>query len=326
MRMRTPRVAPRLATLCAAALAAACTDATSPTPRLDSTNASAARAPAPNPARVHVVYLVPADREVDPVAERNMARAVEHLRGWYGQQLGGESFTLADDAVEVVRTGHPAAWYATTPNGDAAITFWNNATQEAAALVGASYADPDDVWLLYLDAEPACGQVTGAVASLALLPANDVRGIAGRPTINVCSGATEPDQGVCRWVGGLGHELGHALGLPHPPSCEDGDPATPCDTWALMYFGYTTYPAPEEGLTDDDEAHLAASPFFGPVKLPRRLSDCASWGAKRPLASARTGTAAIGAFATTAPVRAGTTLLAWPAGGEHAGALACVAT
>src|SRR5687768_3978353 len=159
--MPTPRFIPKLATLGTAGLAIACADATSPTPQLETTASGAARAPDSNPARVHVVYLVPTDREVDPVAQRNMARAIEHLRSWYGQQLGtGESFTLADGAVEVVRTGHPAAWYATTPNGDAAITFWNNATQEAQALTGAGYADPDDVWLLYLDAEPACGQVT----------------------------------------------------------------------------------------------------------------------------------------------------------------------
>jgi hypothetical protein len=287
-RQPAPPATRRIVALAAAALLTACTDA-APTAVPVPAAPAAVRAPDPNAARVHVVYLVPTDRAVDRVAERNMGRAIAHLRTWFGQQLGtGESFTPADPVVQVVRTAHPAAWYAATPNGDAALSFWRNATHEAFELTGGAFHDADDVWLYYIDADPACGQVIGGTSSVALLAANDVRGIAGRRTIDVCTGEAESPQGVCRWVGGLGHEMGHALGLPHPSSCEDGDETTPCDGWALMYFGYSQYPQSHVHLTVEDKTTLGASAFFGPVRVPQRVSDCSTWGVKDagPLAAA----------------------------------------
>ena len=62
-----------------------------------------------------------------------------------------------------------------------------------------------------------------------------------------------------RWIGGLGHELGHAFGLPHPPGCDEGSPT--CDRDALMSDGYTSYP--NTYLRDDEKAILLASPFIG---------------------------------------------------------------
>ena len=61
-----------------------------------------------------------------------------------------------------------------------------------------------------------------------------------------------------RWIGGGGHELGHALGLPHPPGCDEGLPT--CDWEALMYVGYDDWP--HTHLRDDEKAVLLASPFI----------------------------------------------------------------
>jgi hypothetical protein len=229
---------------------------------------------ATNSYAVHVVYLVPADREVRKGYVRALRGAIEHLQIWYRNALGtGETFRLAKPVVEVVQLSQPASYYATTPrtDSDPALFFWFNVLSEAFALTGGGFYDLDDVWVYYVDAAPACNQATGAAAGVALLPANDLRGLAGEPTIDPCSGEVEPDQGTCRWVGGLGHELGHAFGLPHPPECEPVQTAS-CPFDALLFFGYTTYP--DAFLTAADKTALSESPFFTPINLREKLPEC----------------------------------------------------
>ena len=221
---------------------------------------------------VHVVYLVPADREPQKAYTRAIERAIENLQIWYRNALGtGDSFILARPEVQVVATPHDAAWYASTPNGDNRdLWFWFNVLAEGAALTGGEAGDPNDVWVYYIDAAPNCGALYGGALGVAVLPANDLRGLVGEPTIDLCTGAVEPDQGTCRWVGGLGHELGHALGLPHPAGCETGDPS--CPLKALMWLGYVTYP--DAFLTATDQTLLEGSPLIQPVHLPAKLPDC----------------------------------------------------
>jgi hypothetical protein len=105
-----------------------------------------------------------------------------------------------------------------------------------------------------------------------VLPANDLRGLVGEPNQPPCPD-DPPDRNTrCRWVGGLGHELGHAFGLPHPLGCDTPDRDTPCDSSALMWLGYIPYP--DAHLTRADQALLAQSAFFAPRDLPRCALDC----------------------------------------------------
>jgi hypothetical protein len=222
---------------------------------------------------VRIVYLVPADRVVRDEYVDRLQAAIQHLRIWTRNEMGdGTTFSPRKRVVEVVQTSQVAAWYGTNPAGEFGLWFWNNVLTEAFALTGASFFDPNNTWVFYIDSDSGCGQAVGATSGVALLPANDLRGLAGELNIPPCVGAPPDTAGVCRWVGGLGHELGHAFGLPHPPACEDGDPTTVCPSNTLLWLGYITYP--QTFLLEEDKATLAQSPFFSSVHLRRSLPEC----------------------------------------------------
>jgi len=228
-----------------------------------SVGAAAAVAPvvvryAPPAPRIRTVYLVPTDRKVDPDALRGMERAQRHLQVWFASQLGsGRTLDLAYPVVEVRHSSHDSAWYASNPEGgNPALYFWFNALADA----GAPFYDPENVWNVYLPVQNPPDQPTGGAGGVTLLPLGDVQGVAGQ------------NGPVCRWTGGLGHELGHALGLPHPPGCDAS--LEGCDTWALMWLGYSTYP--ETHLTAAELTALGVSPFLPERPVTARRFDCAS--------------------------------------------------
>ena len=192
----------------------------------------AKRAPGPV---VRVVYLVPADRVVRQDYVESLTAAIGHLQIWYRNAMGdGTTFSLHKPVVEVIQTSEVTSWYSTNPAGDSIVWFFNNVVTDAFELTGGAFFDPNNIWVFYVDSDPACGQLVGATSGVAVLPANDLRGLAGEANVPPCAGQPPDTAGVCRWVGGLGHELGHALGLPHPPACADSDPNTICPSNALM--------------------------------------------------------------------------------------------
>lgn len=228
---------------------------------------------------VRVVYLVPTDRVASDEYVDRLEAAIRHLRIWYRNEMSdGTTFSLHKPVVDVVQTSYVAAWYATNPAGDPIVWFFNNVVTDAFALTGGRFFDPNNIWVFYIDSDPACGQLVGATSGVAVLPANDLRGLAGEPNVPPCASDPPDTAGVCRWVGGLGHELGHALGLPHPSECADSDPTTVCPDNALLWLGYITYP--ETYLLNEDEMTLMQSPFFSDVHVRRSLPDCSDLGRK----------------------------------------------
>lgn len=210
---------------------------------------------------VRVVYLIPSDRSYRREYAEALEQAIENVRTWHQLEMGGKTFALPKAVVEVVNSGHPAEWYSTSAAGsDASLWFWYNATADGFALTGGRWDDPSARWLYYIDADQACGQLTGAAAGVALFPANDLRGLVGETNMPPCSIDPPDSRGYCRWVGGLGHELGHTFGLPHPIPCPGGSSDD-----ALMCLGYGIYP--DTYLLPQDKTTLDASPFFLPFKL-----------------------------------------------------------
>jgi hypothetical protein len=200
---------------------------------------------------VHMVYLLPSDVAYDPRVALGMDRAIRHLQIWYQNQLAdGRTFSINFPAITVLHSSHPASYFATSS--------WTRATDEVFAALGGRFYDQSAVWNIYL---PVVTDGQGGSASVALLGENDVLGISGEDT----GGFT-----IARWVGGLGHEMGHAFGLPHPPGCEEGVVSEDCSS--LMYLGYLDYP--ETFLTAAEKEQLNASPFFATdVAVTPRLFD-----------------------------------------------------
>jgi len=174
---------------------------------------------------VRVIYLVSKDREVRADFQSAMERAIQELQKWYGRQLNGPTFKLHNPVVEVAHSSQSAGWFYSHPHG-ANPEDWgfNNTLAEAERLLGARFNDPHYIWVIYSDGPGNKGRGTSGVTCL---PEDDL----------------------------LGHELGHAFGLPHPAD-------TTRDADAIMWAGfYGKYPD-KAYLTEPDKKILLRSPFF----------------------------------------------------------------
>lgn len=213
--------------------------------------------------KVNLVYLVPKDKAVSQKYVTAMESAGKSLIIWYGKQLfSRRTFQLPTPAVMVVSLPHDSSYYANNPRPAIFTQFWDNVLGDALPLTGGRFNDPNNVWAFYIDADVICNECGGCGTSgVLLVSANDLRGLAGETDkfFEACTPDTKPyPWPVNRWIGGLGHELGHAFGLPHPPGCDSG--AATCDGSALMWAGYAAYP--NTFLRADEKAVLEKSPYF----------------------------------------------------------------
>lgn len=243
--------------------------------------------------QVRAVYLVPSDRIPQEGYRIGIERAIRQLQVFYRDQLAnGKAFSLPDPVVEVLPTSHPVSWYRTdAPASSEAGRFWESVLNDGFQLTGGAFDDPNNLWVFYIDADPLCSQYVGGTHGIALLPRNDLRGL-------VCDGNTPPcpDQNpdllpICRWVGGLGHEVGHAFNLPHPNPGTCPAPDTSC-AQALMWTGYAGYP--NAYLLPSDKSTLLNSPLtaqFFAILDPGPLPDLCTAGCppERPTGLLATG-------------------------------------
>lgn len=235
---------------------------------------------------VRFVYLVPADSTIKPAYILSIKNAARHLQQWYRDQLGDDlSFSLTDAVVEVHHSTHPSSWYNTNPDADWAgeWKFWFNAVNDALSMAGGTFEDPNYFWIIYTDAFPVCPMLGGGgLSQVAAMDANDLRGLTGQSYRQICNEVV-PNYSPCRYVGGLGHELGHAFGLPHPPGCDDRLPT--CDYGALMFTGYIDYP--NTYFSESEKTILRSSPFISRISGSVCPIDCASLNREYALTSSQ---------------------------------------
>ena len=221
--------------------------------------AGAATAPS-----VRVLYLIPTDRTFRTDYASAIAAALPDLQTWFAGQLGGRTFQLTGSLPQTCQLPHASAYYVEDS--------WNKVHSDVQACAPVTYASPTVVWVLYVDIVHGCnapGRLGAGTAGLTMLPRQDMDGLIGAPYFDDCGNQwTLPPS---RYVGGLGHEMGHAFGLPHPPGCDAG--LNTCDYGALMWAGYAAYP--NTYLRAAEKTALLNSPFFGSAQCQYAVSTSA---------------------------------------------------
>jgi hypothetical protein len=189
---------------------------------------------------VRFVYLVSQDRTYNAEYAKAIEKAAIDVQAWYKKQLNGYTFKLNSPVVEVAYSDKETAYF----NGkDKPSAGYFVVLAEVNRLLQARQSDPNYVWVIYSDAPDHSGRGGGGVC---IMPENDLIGLIGQST-------KYPD--IKRWYGGLGHEIGHAFGLPHPSDTKKYEDAI---MWTGMYFKY-----PDQCyLTESDKEILNQSSFF----------------------------------------------------------------
>jgi hypothetical protein len=219
---------------------------------------------------VRIIYLVPSDSIEKPKYKLGLQNTIKHIQMWYFQQLG-KTFALHNPVVEVYKTTHEGKWYSTNPNGELFVQFWNNVLADGFVLTKGHFNDSNSILAFYIDTDPICGQCGGCGTSgVLVIGANDLRGIVGESWVPTCPNDKFTFK-PCRFVGGLGHELGHAFGVPHPPGCDKSEPG--CDDNSIMWRGFYNYP--NCYFNQDEKQILLKNPFiFYDLNNPIQLFDC----------------------------------------------------
>ncbi len=199
---------------------------------------------------VRVVYATPQGVDPNPVYMKAVEQAIQDVQIWYAEQLDGWTFDVQSPIPEHCTLGNTEDYY----DRDGG---YHRVIEDLQHCVPIWYETPAYVWAVYPDVGFICGasDLGKGGYGITILHRDDLEGLANPEGYESC-GYYRPHMG---WIGGLAHELGHALGLPHPPGCDEGLEDV-CDYDAVMMLGFTKYP--NAHFTEADIAFLMESPFI----------------------------------------------------------------
>ena len=191
-----------------------------------------------------VVYLItPRDNKFNSDYYKALKNATTNIQSWYKTQMGNnKTFVLNPLIVDTLTGLHDSTWY-NSNNGsisgtDPRFYAFYNTLNDLQQLLGSAFNTTNYAYFVYVAAPGGGAGIPGFCA----MGDQDLKGLLG----------TNPENpNPNRWIGGGGHELGHAFGLPHPDNMNDQ---------AIMWTGYLIYP--DCILQQSDRDILNASPFF----------------------------------------------------------------
>ena len=222
---------------------------------------------------VRVLYVSPADRQFRADYSEGITHVLVDLQSWYRRQTGGLTFSLYDTTPEHCRLPEPSDYYA---RGNA----WEKVQQDVQPCAPVEYGRTTFVWVLYVDVDEACDEPNELGAGgdgITMMPRGDLEGMTNPGTDYYDCDEGPYNDPLERWIGGAGHELGHAIrDLRHPPGCDEGLPSCDPVFGSLMHLGYITYP--DTYLLTEDKETLLRSRVIGGEPAPDREAPGAPGG------------------------------------------------
>ena len=213
---------------------------------------------------VSTLYLVPSDYNFSQAEYNTIISAMQEVQAWYQVATGGKTFTLENDGVPtVINLANNAAYYETN--------YWGNILDELVTL-GINNWEEGEIKMMFLRAG---GGLAGAAQGCLGECGVGMIGMDLWPEYNSgqfidCPGGQGGAAWPCTPMGATVHELGHALGLPHPDA--NGYPFSEASHSVMQtHWNYPYIYAPQNespwSLLPYERLHLRNSPFFDFVDL-----------------------------------------------------------
>ena len=215
------------------------------------------------------MYAAPSGREFRSDYSEAISNAIVEVQSWYRRETDGLTFSLYQATPEFCQMSRSSDFYARYS--------WERVINGVQPCAPVKHDDPHYVWVVYADVVSECGgawdlgydQLGRGNRSLTILGRKDLDGLVGVYDYDTtyCPRGSRPTstERLGRWIGGLAHEVGHAIGLAHPTGCDQGNNQV-CDHEALMAPAYVSFP--DTHLRTTDKEMLMRSHFFNPSLEP----------------------------------------------------------